>query len=376
MRQGSEPGRRCGTAAQSSADKRYREVVKLGGGRRCEDAPHRTAERWVGRNESPVPARRRQVRSLSRALLATCALLLAGCGAGGAGPTQATAPATTAPSPSPPSSPSPAPDLSPTASRPCGLGGQAPARLQHVVFIVMENRAYSEVIGSPDAPYINHLAAICGLATNYKAVAHPSLPNYLALTSGSTQGVTDDGGPDQHPLSAPSIFSLLGTDWRSLEESMPTNCDLQSGGEYAVKHNPAAYFTSVRQACRGQDVPLTSPPDLSAAFTFITPNLCDDMHDCATTAGDSWLAREVPRLLSTPQYLAGQTVIFITWDESTGSTQQVPLLVIAPTVPSGARVAASFNHYSLLHTTEQLLGLSPLLGAASSAPSMVTAFNL
>ena len=351
-------------------------MVNLGGGTRPGDAHHRTAESWVGRNESPVPAGPRQMRSLSGALLATCALLLAGCGAGGAGPTPATAPSTTSPSPSPPSSPSPTPDLSPTASRPCGLGGPAPARVQHVVFIVMENRAYSEVIGSPDAPYINHLAALCGLATNYQAVAHPSLPNYLALTSGSTQGVTDDGGPDQHPISAPSIFSLLGSRWRSLEESMPANCDLQSGGEYAVKHNPAAYFTSIRPACRSQDVPLSTVPDLSAAFTFITPNLCDDMHDCPTSSGDGWLAREVPLLLATPQYLSGQTAIFITWDESTGSTQQVPTLVIAPTVPAGARVASAFTHYSLLRTAEQLLGLSPLLGGAASAPSMVGPFNL
>ncbi len=320
--------------------------------------------------------RRVAFQSEARAAAVALAVLASGCGA--AGPRVSPPPSIGAgrPSPSPPASPSPSARLSPTPAQPCGVGGPGPATLQHVVFIVMENRAYSEVIGSPDAPYINQLASLCGLATGYQAVAHPSLPNYLALTSGSTQGVTDDGGPYQHPLSAPSIFSLLGTNWRSLEESMPSNCDLQSGGEYAVKHNPAAYFTSVRQACQGQDVPLTSPPDLSAAFTFITPNLCDDMHDCSTSAGDSWLAREVPRLLSTPQYLAGQTVIFITWDESTGATQQVPLLVIAPTVPRGARVAGAFNHYSLLHTAEQLLGLRELLGAAASAPSMVSAFNL
>ncbi len=143
-----------------------------------------------------------------------------------------------------------------------------------------------------------------------------------------------------------------------------------------MKHNPAAYFTSIRSACQRQDMPLTTPPDLSAAFTFITPNLCNDVHDCATTAGDSWLAEEVALLLNIPQYLSGQTAIFITWDESTGSTQQVPLLVVAPTVPRGARVASSVNHYSLLRTAERLLGLSPLPGAATSAPSMVTAFNL
>jgi phospholipase C len=320
----------------------------------------------------------RRAVSQRSAKVAAVALAVLASGCGAAVPRASSSPSAAArsPNPSPPASPSPAARLSPTPAQPCGVGGPGPATVEHVVLIVMENRAYSEVIGSADAPYINQLASLCGLATGYQAVAHPSLPNYLALTSGSTQGVTDDGGPDQHPLSAPSIFSLLGSNWRSLEESMPTNCDLQSGGEYAVKHNPAAYFTSVRHACQGQDVPLSTPPDLSAAFTFITPNLCHDMHDCSTSAGDSWLAQEVPRLLSTPQYLSGQTVIFITWDESTGSTQQVPLLVIAPTVPRGARVAGAFSHYSLLRTAEQLLGLSPLLGAAASAPSMVSAFNL
>lgn len=240
----------------------------------------------------------------------------------------------------------------------------------------MENRGYQEVIGSPAAPYINRLAASCGLATNYYAVAHPSLPNYLALTSGSTQGVSDDSGPYAHPVSSPSVFSLLGGGWTSLEEGMPVNCDLQSGGEYAVKHNPAAYYTGVRGACTQQDVPLATAPDLSAAFTFITPNLCHDMHDCSTSAGDSWLATEVPLLLRTPQYLSGRTAIFITWDESDGSTQQVPALVIAPTVPGGSRVGTRFTHYSLLRTIEELLGLTPLLGGAASAPSMVAGFNL
>ncbi|MGH7691981.1 MAG: alkaline phosphatase family protein [Candidatus Dormibacteria bacterium] len=256
------------------------------------------------------------------------------------------------------------------------MGGQGAETITHVVLIVMENRSYGELIGSSTAPYINHLAAVCGLATNYFAVAHPSLPNYLALTSGSTQGVTDDAGPYAHPISGHSIFGLLGSGWTSLEESMPANCDLQSGGEYAVKHNPAAYYTGVRSACAHQDVPLGNPPNLSAAFTLITPNLCDDMHDCATSAGDSWLAREVPLLLATPQYLSRQTAIFITWDESTGATQQVPALVIAPTVPAGSRVATQFTHYSLLRSIEELLGLSPLLGGAASATSMVGGFNL
>ncbi len=239
----------------------------------------------------------------------------------------------------------------------------------------MENRDDGDILGSSQAPYVNQLAQLCGLAPNYSAVAHPSLPNYIALTSGSTQGVSDDGDPSEHPLGAASIFSLLGGGWAALDEGMPGNCDRSSGGEYATKHNPAVYYTNIASECAGQDRPLGSPPDISARFTFVTPNLCDDMHDCSTSQGDTWLSREVPQLIATPQYQSGQTVIFITWDEGTAN-QLVPLLAISPSVPAGTRPSAAFSHYSLLRTTEELLGLSPLLGGAANAPSMFSAFNL
>lgn len=157
---------------------------------------------------------------------------------------------------------------------------------------------------------------------------------------------------------------------------MPAGCARSPSGRYAVKHNPAAYYTSIRTQCQRLDLPLGPAPDLSAAFTFITPNLCHDMHDCSTRAGDLWLQQEMPQLLATPQYRAGGTAIFVTWDESTGATQRVPALVIAPTVPAGARVNVPYTHYSMLRTVEQLLGLSPLLGQAAGATSMAAGFNL
>lgn len=261
------------------------------------------------------------------------------------------------------------------ASGPC-VGGAPPPAYQHVVWIVMENRGLDQVAGSSAAPYLDGLAAACGLAVNYSGVAHPSLPNYIALTSGSTHGITDDSGPGAHPLGGPSLFSLLGSGWRSLDESMPANCDHSSGGEYAVKHNPAPYYTSIAATCAVQDVPLTGALDLSARFTFITPNLCDDMHDCSTSAGDRWLAALVPQILASAAYRSGSLVLFITWDENDAGGSLVPTYVVAPSVPKGIRSAASFNHYSLLRTTEELLGLTPLLGAAASAPDMQAAFHL
>lgn len=266
------------------------------------------------------------------------------------------------------SSPAPIP-----VSVPCGVAG-AP-HYEHVVWILLENVGYS-IVGSSSAPYLNSLAAACGLATNDYAVSHPSLPNYIALTSGSTQGITDDGEPSTHPLSTPSIFSELGNHWRSLVESMPSRCDMVTSGTYAARHNPAVYFQNLGSACLRNDVPLTLPLNLSARFTFITPNICNDMHSCPVATGDSWLRRMVPQILKSSQYQSHSTALFITFDENDSqASNQVPTLVIAPSVPRGERVGAHFTHYSLLRTTESLLNLH-LLGAAQTAPSMVAPFHL
>jgi phosphatidylinositol-3-phosphatase len=289
------------------------------------------------------------------------ALVIAACGAdsGGAGPRTTDSSAST-------------PRVS--AKRPCGAARRPPRRYAHVVWIVMENKSYDEIIGSPDAPYENQLAARCGSATNFRAETHPSLPNYLAMTSGSTQGVADDDPPAAHPLAAPSIFSQLGPGWRALQESMPANCALESAGEYAVKHNPAAYFTDIRPACATQDVPLGQSPDLRARFTFVTPNLCNDTHDCSVRAGDRWLRGFFGQIFRSPQYRAGGTAVFLTWDEGSDSNR-IATLVAAPAVRPGRRAGQAFNHYSLLRTTEEMLGLG-LIGNAARAPSMRRAFGI
>jgi hypothetical protein len=260
-----------------------------------------------------------------------------------------------------------------SVTSPCGVASSA--TYQHVVVVLMENHNYSRLIGASDAPYINQLASECGLATNYSAVSHPSLPNYLALTGGSTFGITDDKNPSGHPLGAASIFSQLGNNWRALDESMPSNCYGSDSGTYVAHHNPAAYYTSVAAACKSLDTPLGSTPDLSAAYTFITPNQCDNMHDCSVASGDSWLQGFVPKLIQSPQYQAGNTVIFLTWDEGSSTNNQVVTEVIAPTVKPGLKVGTAFTHYSLLRTSEELLGL-PLLGSAASANSMRAGFGL
>lgn len=249
----------------------------------------------------------------------------------------------------------------------------------------MENRSYDDVIGSAQAPYENALARSCGLAANYHGITHPSLPNYLAATGGSTFGVADDAAPQAHQVPAASLFGQLASrGWASYEESMPRNCSLAPAGLYAVKHNPAAYYLPLRAACRQSDLPLgpvSGGPlargldtDTLPAFTFVTPNLCHDVHSCPIPDGDGWLRRWVTHLVESPAYQSGSTLVVITFDEADRGNR-VPTIVVAPSTAPGTVSQQRFDHYSLLATTESLLGL-PALGAAVSAASMRPAFNL
>ena len=241
----------------------------------------------------------------------------------------------------------------------------------------MENHGSGSIIGSSQAPYVNQLANSYGLATNYFAISHPSLPNYIALTSGGTQGVGDDNGPSSHPLNVPSIFSQLpGGQSRSLQESMPSNCLKSDSGQYVLHHDPMAYYTNLGSDCGSFDVPFGASPDLSAAFTFITPNAIHDMLNGTVAQGDSFLSSYVPALMATAQYQAGNTAIFITWDEdeNSGGSNKVPTIVVSP-YTGAVKVSTSYSHYSLLRTAEDLLGL-PALGGAVTASPMEGAFGL
>jgi hypothetical protein len=259
---------------------------------------------------------------------------------------------------------------------PCGKTSTPPAQYDHVVWIVMENKAYGSIIGSASAPYENQLAAQCGSSVNFFAETHPSLPNYIAMTSGSPQGIADDNSPSSHPLDVPSIFSQLGNGWRSLQDAMPSNCLLTNSGTYAVKHNPAAYYTNIRTACNTLDVPLADPPDLSARFTFVTPDLCNDTHDCSVATGDGWLQTFLGKVFASSEYQAGKTAVFVTWDEDDSShSNHIATIVAAPSVAPGTAPTATFNHYSMLRTTEELLGLG-FVGNAGSATSMRGPFGI
>jgi phospholipase C len=264
----------------------------------------------------------------------------------------------------------------------CGKVAPGSASYHHVIWLWMENQDYDSVIGSSSAPYMNSLAAGCGLATDYHAITSPSLPNYIAATSGvggdSLHRYTSDCDPDsQCSTPARSIFAEVPS-WRGYQESMPSPCTRHDDGRYAVRHNPPPYYTSLA-GCQQSDLPLSAlAGDLNGnslpAFSFITPNICDDAHSCPLHDGDTWLSHELPRIFQSPAYRAGQTALFITFDEGDNGSR-VPTFVISPSTPAGQRSGAAFDHYSLLRTTEDLLGVPPL-GNAGSADSMAQSFGL
>jgi hypothetical protein len=234
-----------------------------------------------------------------------------------------------------------------------------------VVLILMENHSYSQIAGTASAPYLNRFAHRGTLFTNMSAVSHPSLPNYLAITSGSTLGCTSDACPPRS-FRAANLFHQLrvtGRTWESWEESMPGRCVLQNASPYAVRHSPAAYYRDLfPSGCPRNDdpYPRTLPrrlPDL----TFVTPNLCHDMHDCSVGTGDTWLRNHVPPLL------ALGAIVVITFDEGEGSNH-IFCAARGPGIGHGVRRTAAFTHYGLLGGIERHFGLRRLRLAATARP--------
>ena len=249
----------------------------------------------------------------------------------------------------------------------------------------MENKNESAVSNSTSAPFLHGLAGSCGTAPHYvDHDIHPSLPNYLAATSGGTQGVTDDNAPSAHPLQVDNIFRQVrtaGKTAKSYEEAMPANCSVRSTGRYAVKHNPATYFVGGddRVACQRDNVSFDQfLPDLTAglpAFSLITPDICNDMHDCPVATGDTWLRDVVSAITESPTYRQGHTALFIVFDESQGGGTTL-FTAVAPSIAPGTRVDTELDHYSLLAFTEDALGITTHLGQAADAPSLADAFGI
>ena len=238
----------------------------------------------------------------------------------------------------------------------------APAR--HVFLIVMENHSVEEALSGA---FTGSLAQKYGLANNYHAVAHPSVPNYLALSSGSTWGISDDS---YHVLPKNDLGTQLTNahiSWRAYMEGLTDGGCLDSPVPYDPGHNPFAYYGG---ECPSNVVPLTKlASDLGAStprFVWITPDMCHDTHNCRVSVGDSWLEQEVGQITASAAWKSGG-VLFITWDEDDGSADnQVLTLVVAQGV--GHRTSSKrYTHYSLLATVEDLLGVGRLGQAAGAA---------
>ena len=248
-----------------------------------------------------------------------------------------------------------------------GLGPPAPAPPpKHVFVIVMENKSPQEALSGT---FTASLAATYREAANYRAVAHPSVPNYLAMTSGSTWGVTDDS---YHVLPAQDIGDQLTqarVSWRAYMEALGSAGCLDSPVPYDPGHNPFAYYGG---RCPANVVPLTSlAADLSGTtplFSWITPDMCHDEHSCSVSVGDDWLRQAVGMITGSRAWTEGG-VLFVVWDEDDGSADnRVLSLVVAPN--QSHRVSnQQYTHYSLLATIEDLLGVGRL-GNAVGATAM------
>lgn len=223
-----------------------------------------------------------------------------------------------------------------------------------------------------------------GFAMNYRAITHPSLPNYLAIVAGDTFGVEDDAPPAEHRLRGPTVFEQALSSGKSAKvyvEGMVTNCaPTNSGRKYAVRHNPWVYFAGERQSCNRYDVSLHElGPDVHAGRLphagLIVPDLCNDGHDCALATSDAWLAEQLQLVASGPDWRSGRLAVVVTADEDDGSQDNRVLTVLLHPSLAVRRVDQPLTHYSLSRLYSEVLGLRPLR-QAFLAPSMAAAFDL
>jgi hypothetical protein len=268
---------------------------------------------------------------------------------------------------------------------PCGSSSAVP-QYRHIVVIAFENHSYDSILG-PAAPasYFKTLASECGSATKFTSASFPhSLPNYLAVTSGTTGGVTGDCLPSTHcSVLSPGIFDQVGSSsWRVWAESMPQPCDSQNQSTYVARHNPPLYFPTVAAAtCQADDLAMpTTVPNPSRSITWITPNLQHDLTIGTLADASRWLSALLTGpsgLLQSKSYTAGNTAIFIWFDsgaDTDAASTPIPLLVIAPS--TGHRVVSTpLSDYHQLHGWESLLGL-PCHANACTAKGFDKAFRL
>jgi acid phosphatase len=325
-------------------------------------------------------------------------LAIAGCGAPDTGvtsPPPGTSPVSGTPGavlPAPTAVPTPTTASNPPPTAASSAAGAVPVAAGAVpvkaLVVVEENHSQSSVLSG--MPYLASLADTYGQTRTYQAIAHPSLPNYLAIIAGSTFGVTDDQPPADHPVPGASVLDLAiakAATAKAYIEDMPGPCTLVSSGDYAVKHNPWAYFSDPidRRNCQNFDVPAGTPTGgalhddvqdgTQPTVGMLIPNLCHDAHNCPLAVADAWLQQWLPLLMQGPDYRSGHLAIVITFDEDDNTGDNTVLTtVIAPTVHH-VSAATPLTHYSLTRYLAELTASTPPAEAAAAA-SLSTAFGL
>lgn len=268
-------------------------------------------------------------------------------------------------------------------SVPTMLPGSVIPNFDHIVIIIFENKEFGTVIGNPDMPIFNQLADDYTLLTQFYAITHPSLPNYIAMIGGDTFGI--DTNCNDCFISAPSLPDLIeasGRTWKTYQEDMPEPCYLANTLEYAQKHNPFVYFDSIRldsARCQRSVVPLTVlQTDLAAGtlpnLIFITPNLCNSAHDCSLDISDRWLGNILTQLVPALDNDSSNYLIVLTWDEGQGDHSccglperaggRIAVVLLSPLVKNNFQDISPYTHYSLLKTIANAWGL-PYLGHAA-----------
>ncbi len=261
-------------------------------------------------------------------------------------------------------------------------------RFDHIVLILLENRSFNAVMGSSSAmPHLKALAQQNVLLSDYFAVSHPSLPNYIALVSGSTDNIKSDC--THCFVNQPNLADWLdasGHTWKTYQEDMPSPCFVGNAQPYYQKHNPFIYFDSIRlnaSRCDRSIVPMTNlDRDLASNqlpnFSLIMPNYCNSGHSCPAATADDWVANMVNKLQTSPA-LGKKSLIIVTFDEGSESSTatccglsrtggQVATFLISPLAKHAFQDPTPYSHYSLLKTILMAWKL-PELGQAGPAPT-------
>jgi hypothetical protein len=271
--------------------------------------------------------------------------------------------------------------------------------IRTVFVIVMENKNWGMIKGSPSAPYINGtLLPMASHAENYVTPLSPSLPNYLWMEAGTNFGIVDDEEPAIHAQSTTAHLATqlatAGISWKSYQEGISgTVCPLVSAYPYAARHNPFVYFKDVTSDndpqsayCIAHNRPMAElATDLAAGavprYAFITPGLCGDGHDaCAPTNDpvrqiDDWLRDHVPAIMDSQAYRAGGA-LFVTFDEPSTEDFPIAMIALSPFAKGyGYANAIRYDHSSLLRTLQEIFGVGPLLGGAAQATSLADLFQ-